>query len=63
MIIKKATAFGELYDDFESAYEKNHLVQIIKRHRPEVIVDCVNTATGLSYQMFLMVLQSSRVDK
>ncbi|MFT5680075.1 MAG: hypothetical protein ACI8RZ_000980 [Myxococcota bacterium] len=39
-----------LYDDFEAAYLENHLVQIIRRHRPEVIVDCVNTATGLSYQ-------------
>lgn len=39
-----------LYDDFESAYRNNHLVQLIRQHRPEVIVDCVNTATGLSYQ-------------
>ena len=39
-----------LYDDFEVAYPDNHLVRIIRRHRPEVIVDCVNTATGLSYQ-------------
>jgi len=39
-----------LYDDFETAYPKNHLVQLIRQHRPEVIVDCVNTATGLSYQ-------------
>ena len=47
---KRKRLLVELYDDFESAYQKNHLVQIIKRHRPEVIVDCVNTATGLSYQ-------------
>jgi hypothetical protein len=39
-----------LYDDFETAYRQNHLAKIIKRHRPDVIVDCVNTATGLSYQ-------------
>ena len=39
-----------LYDDFEAAYTGNHLVRLIRRHRPEVIVDCVNTATGLSYQ-------------
>lgn len=39
-----------LYDDFEAAYRDNHLVQLIRQHRPEVIVDCVNTATGLSYQ-------------
>ncbi len=39
-----------LYDDFETAYKQNHLAKLIKRHRPDVIVDCVNTATGLSYQ-------------
>ena len=39
-----------LYDNFEQAYSDNHLVHLIRRHRPEVIVDCVNTATGISYQ-------------
>ena len=41
---------GALYDSFDKAYEDNHLVRLIRRHRPEVIVDCVNTATGISYQ-------------
>ncbi|HHO52973.1 MAG TPA: hypothetical protein ENK18_19375 [Deltaproteobacteria bacterium] len=39
-----------LYGDFETAYPLNHLVVLISTHRPQVIVDCVNTATGLSYQ-------------
>lgn len=39
-----------LYDDYEAAYHDNHLVHLIRMHRPEVIVDCVNTATGFSYQ-------------
>lgn len=39
-----------LYGDFEEAYPRNYLVQLIQKHRPQVIVDCVNTATGLSYQ-------------
>lgn len=39
-----------LYGDFDAAYGENHLVQLIGAHRPDVIVDCVNTATGLSYQ-------------
>lgn len=39
-----------VYEDFNTAYESNHLVFLIRRHRPEVIVDCVNTATGFSYQ-------------
>jgi hypothetical protein len=39
-----------LYGDFGDAYHHNHLVGLIRQHRPDVIVDCVNTATGLSYQ-------------
>ena len=41
---------GAVYGDFEGAYRDNHLVQMIRLHRPEVIVDAVNTATGFSYQ-------------
>lgn len=39
-----------LYGDIDAAYRSNHLAHTIRLHRPEVIVDCVNTATGLSYQ-------------
>ena len=40
------TTFGP----FEDAYRANHLVRLILEHRPNAIVDCVNTATGISYQ-------------
>lgn len=46
----RARLLASLYDDFEAAYGENHLVRLIRLHRPDVIVDCVNTATGLSYQ-------------
>jgi hypothetical protein len=39
-----------LYGEFDISYRENHLVNLIRHHRPEVVVDCVNTATGLSYQ-------------
>lgn len=39
-----------VYEDYDSAYKNNHLVFLVRRHRPEVVVDCVNTATGFSYQ-------------
>lgn len=39
-----------VYDDYDAAYRDNHLVHLVRTHRPEVIVDCVNTATGFSYQ-------------
>lgn len=47
---KRRQLLRSLYDDFETAYEDNHLASMIRQHRPEVIVDCVNTATGISYQ-------------
>ncbi|NCG18352.1 MAG: hypothetical protein GWP91_04975 [Rhodobacterales bacterium] len=39
-----------VYGEFEDHYSDNHLVQMVRTHRPQVVVDCVNTATGLSYQ-------------
>lgn len=47
---KRRTLLASLYDDFEKAYTDNHLAQMIHRHQPHAIVDCVNTATGISYQ-------------
>ncbi|MGB0637815.1 MAG: hypothetical protein ACPGTU_00685 [Myxococcota bacterium] len=41
---------ASLYDDFDKSYRENHLSRMLKQHRPDVVVDCVNTATGLSYQ-------------
>jgi hypothetical protein len=40
----------DMYDDFSSAYERSYLVKILRKHRPNVLIDSVNTATGLSYQ-------------
>ena len=39
-----------LYGSFDSAFEDNALVNMIREHRPEVVVDAVNTATSFSYQ-------------
>jgi len=47
---KRTFLLEALYDGFDEAYTDNHLVRMIQTHRPDVIVDCVNTATGLSYQ-------------
>ena len=42
--------FADLFDKIEDAYEHSHLVTIIRRHRPDVIIDSINTATAISYQ-------------
>ena len=47
---KRSKLLDSLYGEFEAAYRGNQMVRLIRRHRPEVVVDCVNTATGLSYQ-------------
>ena len=45
----RAALLGAVYGDFDSAYEGNQLVGMLREHKPQVIVDCVNTATGFSY--------------
>ena len=42
--------FQDTYQDFETAYRDSMLVQLLLEERPDVVVDCVNTATGISYQ-------------
>jgi hypothetical protein len=45
---------GELYNDLfgplAEAYDRSHMVQIVRKYRPDVIVDSINTATAISYQ-------------
>ena len=38
------------FGPFEAAYAVNHMAHLLGKHRPDAIVDCVNTATGISYQ-------------
>lgn len=47
---KRGRLMELLYGDFEASYTCNHLTELVRTHKPDVIVDCVNTATGLSYQ-------------
>jgi len=42
--------YEDLFGDFDAAYRRSQLVRLILEHRPDVIVDCINTATGISYQ-------------
>lgn len=46
----RAALFDDLFGKIEDAYERSHLVNIIRKHRPDVIIDSVNTATAISYQ-------------
>jgi hypothetical protein len=42
--------FDDMLGPIDAAYERSHLATVILRHRPDVIVDAVNTATAISYQ-------------
>ena len=42
--------FDDLFGPFQEAQEQSALVQLIKEHQPNVVVDCINTATAISYQ-------------
>lgn len=46
----RSELYHDLFGDFESAYQKAQLTQLILEHKPEVVVDGINTATGISYQ-------------
>ena len=46
----RKSLLDSLYGDFAKAFDENHLVQLIRRHRPDVVIDAVNTATSFSYQ-------------
>ncbi len=42
--------FSDLLGPFEPAFERSRLARLIREHRPDVVVDAINTATAISYQ-------------
>ena len=42
--------YEDLFNPLNEASQHSMLVEIIKEHKPDVIIDCINTATGISYQ-------------
>lgn len=42
--------YDDLYDHIDEAYKRSALVRLIQQYRPHVVVDCINTATAISYQ-------------
>lgn len=42
--------FDDLLGPIDEAYERSRLAHLIDRHRPDVVVDAINTATAISYQ-------------
>jgi hypothetical protein len=42
--------YDDLFGGLEGAYARSGLVQLVQQYKPDVIVDCINTATAISYQ-------------
>jgi hypothetical protein len=47
---RRAALYDDLFGDLDAAYERARLTQVIREHKPNVIVDSINTATAISYQ-------------
>jgi hypothetical protein len=47
---RREKLYEDLFGEFAGAYKRSALAQLILRYRPDVIVDCINTATAISYQ-------------
>lgn len=46
----RKTLYGDLFGSLNDTFEHSELVRIIKEYKPDVIIDCINTATAISYQ-------------
>jgi hypothetical protein len=46
----RAAIFEDDFHDLESAYARSQLAQLILKHKPDVVIDSINTATAISYQ-------------
>ena len=42
--------FADLLGPLDEAYQRSSLARLLLQYRPDVIVDCINTATAISYQ-------------
>ena len=49
--------FGELN---EEAFANSTLFSVLQRHRPHIVIDCINTATAIAYQELFQSVQRLR---
>ena len=47
---RRAGLYDDLFGDLDTAYARSQLVRLILEHKPDVVVDSINTATAISYQ-------------
>ena len=47
---RRAALYQDIFGRLEDAYPHSELVWLIREYAPDVIIDSINTATGISYQ-------------
>jgi hypothetical protein len=47
---RRRALYKDLFGPLSEAYEQSMLVQVMREHRPNILIDSVNTASGISYQ-------------
>ena len=57
---RRASLYEDLFGDTASAYRRSGLAQLVEQHKPDVIVDSINTATAISYQDVYSIGQETR---
>ena len=64
-VIAKRELFDQLFEENFSSdpktYEGSALFQLIQHHKPDIIVDCINTATAISYQDVFTVSRRTKM--
>lgn len=64
-ILAKQELFDQLFDEVfgsdAETFSGSALYQLIERHKPDVVVDCINTATAISYQDSFTVSRRTKI--
>ncbi len=47
---RRRALYDDLFGPLDAVYERSMLVAVMREHQPNVLIDCVNTASGISYQ-------------
>lgn len=57
------TMIRDLYDDLSSdIIENSNLYQVLNKYKPQILIDCINTATAFAYQNVFQVVAEVRAD-
>ena len=47
---RRRALYDDLFGPLDGAYERSMLAEAVREHGADVLIDCVNTASGISYQ-------------